>query len=161
MGLILLGLAESSIQLVPDGTLFLHIVIVMLMVGALNRGLFRPINRILEERDRGTRGRLEEARQMLVSIDELLTRYERTLRDARAEGYRLMELERREAMRERGSQIESVREEIETLVARRKQEIRRQAEDARGALALEARRMGLELGSRILGRPTSEVKEIS
>jgi F0F1-type ATP synthase membrane subunit b/b' len=42
--------AENSIQLVPDGTLFLHIIIILLMVFVLNATLFKPINRILEER---------------------------------------------------------------------------------------------------------------
>lgn len=156
MGFFLLGLAEGSIQLVPDGTLLLHIALVVLMVVALNRTLLTPINRILAERDRGTRGRLEEASRILAGIDEHVTRYERTLREARTEGYRLMELQRREAVREREGQIQSLKEETAQLVASRKEQIGRQAEAAREVLALEAQRLGLEIGSQILGRPSSE-----
>ena len=87
MGSALLALAESSIQLVPDGTLLLHGLIILIMVAVLNVTLFKPINRILEERDQQTRGRLEEARLTLNEIDKKLKDYERALREARAEGY--------------------------------------------------------------------------
>jgi len=43
-----LGFAENSIQLVPDGTLLLHILIILVMVYVLNATLFKPINRILQ-----------------------------------------------------------------------------------------------------------------
>jgi len=38
-----LGLAENSIQLVPDGTLILHVLIILVMVYVLNATLFKPI----------------------------------------------------------------------------------------------------------------------
>ncbi len=62
--MIFLAFAENSIQLVPDGTLFLHIAIILVMVFVLNHTLFKPINRILEERERRTRGRTGEAREI-------------------------------------------------------------------------------------------------
>ena len=60
-----LAFAENSIQLVPDGTLILHIVIILVMVFVLNATLFKPINRILEEREKRTRGRSGEAQDIL------------------------------------------------------------------------------------------------
>jgi hypothetical protein len=45
-----LGFAENSIQLVPDGTLLLHVLIILVMVYVLNATLFKPINLILEAR---------------------------------------------------------------------------------------------------------------
>ena len=59
--MILLGLAGNSIQLVPDGTLFLHILIIVLMIYILNATLFRPVNKILAERERRPRGGTGEA----------------------------------------------------------------------------------------------------
>src|ERR671916_1545868 len=97
----LLAFAENSIQLVPDGTLFLHIIIILVMVFVLNATLFKPINRILEERERRTRGRSGEAKGIIRDVEDKLASYERALREARSEGYRLMEQVRAEAMRER------------------------------------------------------------
>ena len=43
-------LLETSIQLVPDGTLLFHLFLVVVMVFVVNRTLLGPINRILAER---------------------------------------------------------------------------------------------------------------
>jgi len=155
MGSVLFALAESSIQLVPDGTLVVHGLIILIMVAVLNLTLFKPINRILEERDRQTRGRLEEARLTLKQIDKKLKEYERTLREARAEGYHLLEQQRVEALRQREARLSSVKEEVGNFLAAQKRGIAQQADDARSMLLSEARRLALEIGSRILGRPVT------
>jgi F-type H+-transporting ATPase subunit b len=148
--------AENSIQLVPDGTLFLHIVIILLMVFILNATLFKPINRILEERERRTRGRSGEAQDILQRVEEKVIQYERTLREARAEGYRLMEQERDTAMNERQARLGAVRDEVNHSVAEEKKAIHGQVEEARATLEQEARRLAAEIGSQILHRPISE-----
>ena len=54
-------LAETSIQLVPDGTLLLHLLMVGIMVAVLNRTLLKPINQTLSEREKQIAGRLKES----------------------------------------------------------------------------------------------------
>jgi len=154
--MILLALAENSIQLVPDGTLLLHIVIIVVMVLILNLTLFQPINRILEQRELQTSGRLSEAHATLAKVREKLEWYERELREARAEGYRLLEQERLEALHERAQLIAVLKEEIGTQLGVQKAMLTSQAEDVRRTLGIEARRIGTEIGLRILGRPVSE-----
>jgi F0F1-type ATP synthase membrane subunit b/b' len=51
---LVLGFAENSIQLVPDGTLILHVIIILVMVYVLNATLYKPINKILESREKRT-----------------------------------------------------------------------------------------------------------
>src|SRR3954471_15385234 len=133
--MISVAFAENSIQLVPDGTLILHIAIILVMVFVLNATLFKPINRILEERERRTRGRSGEAQDILRRVEENLAHYEGSLREARAEGYRLMERQRAEAMSERQGRLNAVREEINLLIVEQKNIIRAQAEEARATLA--------------------------
>lgn len=151
-----LAFAENSIQLVPDGTLILHIVIILVMVFVLNATLFKPINRILEEREKRTRGRSGEAHDILRRVDEKLTHYENTLREARAEGYRLMEQERATAMNERQAKLSAVREEINKLIAEEKDSIHAQAEEALVTLEQDARRIAADISAQILHRPISD-----
>lgn len=159
MAFILLSFAGNSIQLVPDGSLILHGAMIILMVVVLNLTLFRPINRILEERSERTEGLVGEARQTLKSVDESLRQYEQTLRGARAEGYHLLELQRLEAIRERERQLASAKEVLGEQTAAAKQDLKAQAEDARTTLGKEAQKMALKISAQILGRPVNRAGE--
>ncbi len=148
---IFLAFAES-IQLVPDGTLFLHIAIIILMVFVLNRILFRPVGGILNERERRTKGSSGEAQGILRSVDERLAHYEQTLRAARTESYRLLEEQRAEALRLRQQKLASARESLEGDISREKSQISVQTEAARIELEEEARRIASNIRNQILGR---------
>ncbi len=151
-----LSFAES-IQLVPDGTLFVHIGIILLMVFILNRTLFRPVNSVLEERGRRTHGRSDEARKTIERVQESALRYERMLREARVESYHLMERQRAEAMAERQGQIALVREEVSGSIEEEKRSISEQTAQARATLEGEARRVAASVSAQILGRSVGSV----
>jgi F-type H+-transporting ATPase subunit b len=153
MTLPLLGFAESSIQLVPDGTLFFHLALIIAMVALLNATLLKPINRILEERERLTKGRLSEAQRTLLTVNEKLAEYERRLREARAEGYALMERERAVISEERLRKLAEVKSEMARLLAAEKEKLKVEGAQVRGKLAVDARAIALEIGRQILRRP--------
>jgi len=151
-----LGLAENSIQLVPDGTLILHVLIILVMVYVLNATLLKPVNRILEVRDKRTKGRLSEAQQILSDVSEKFREYERTLRQARGQAYAFAEKERAGAMQERQVKLNEMRERLAESIKREKEGIKRQSEEARATLEVESRRLAREIGSRVLHRSLSD-----
>lgn len=148
--MITLAFAES-IQLVPDGTLVLHIAIIITMIFILNVILYKPISRIINERENRTRGRLGEAREIIRQVGDSLVRYENTLRQARAEGYRLLEKQQSEASGERQQKLATVRKEVEKQLGEQKNKIQMEAEDARTKLVEEARQIAGSISSQILG----------
>jgi F-type H+-transporting ATPase subunit b len=154
--MIILGLAGNSIQLVPDGTLFLHIAIIVFMIYVLNATLFRPVNRVLAEREQRTRGGTGEAQDILQRVASSMNRYERSLRDARTEGYRLLEQERAAALLERQNQLNSLRAEIEASTEEQKSLLKTQSEQARATLEEDARRIASEISRQILNRPSHD-----
>lgn len=149
----LLGFGESSIQLVPDGSLLFHLAIIIVMVALLNATLLKPINRILEERERRTKGRLSEAQGTLLTVNEKLLEYGRRLREARAEGYALMERERGIISDERQRKLAEVKSEIAHLVSAEREKLKMEGAQVRGKLAVDARGIALEIGRHILRRP--------
>lgn len=153
-----LGLAENPIQLVPDGTLILHVLIILVMVYVLNATLFKPINKILAARDQRTRGRLSEAQEILKNVSEQLANYERQLRQARGEAYAFSESERAEAMQERQSKLNEMRQQLSESIAQEKKAIAQQADEARGTLKVESRRLAREIGARVLSRPITDAE---
>ena len=153
-----LGLAENSIQLVPDGTLILHVLIILVMVYVLNATLFKPINKILAARDQRTRGRLSEAQEILKSVSEQLANYERQLRQARGEAYAFSESERGAAMQERQNKLNEMRAHLAESIAQQKEAIQKQADEARGTLDVESRGLAREIGARVLSRPLTDAE---
>lgn len=149
----LFALAGGAIQLVPDGTIVFHLLLIIVMVVLLNATLLRPINQILEARERQTKGRLSEAQRILEGVDERVAHYEAQLRQARGEAYSLMQEERVGASAERERKLGEVRTEVGRRVADEKAKLHESAEDAKGTLTSEARNIALDIGRRILGRP--------
>ena len=147
-------LAEASIQLVPDGTLLLHLFMVVVMVFILNRTLLKPINRILAERERQVEGRLSEAKMMAAETEEKLKRYNEALHEARVDGYKLLEKERAEGVKQKDEALRLYRDEMSQEVAARIETTRRQEESVRKELEAQAGAISSLISSKILRRPT-------
>ncbi len=145
-----LAFAGNSIQLVPDGTLLFHLVLIVAMVALLNATLLKPINRILEERERRTKGRLGEASETLRLVEEKMRTYEAQLRSARTEGYAAIERERATLSKERERKIGEVKGEIGTWVTQAKEQIEASSIDVRKALGITAQERAREISQQIL-----------
>lgn len=143
-------LAFQQVSLVPDGTIFIHIALILIMIWVLNRTLFRPINRVLDSRAQKTGGRSSEAQEILKSVSEKQLRYDEAMREARGEGYELIEKERANAVAERQTKVGAVKEEVAQFVAQESQELESQTVTARSAIAADAERMAERITSSIL-----------
>ncbi len=146
-------LAETSIQLVPDGTLLLHLVFVVVMVVVLNRTLLKPINQILIEREKQITGRLREAEAMAAESQEKIKKYNDTLREARTAGYKLLEKERAEGLKEKEQKLRQSRDELSKEVAAQIDQIRQQEQTVKRELEGQAATIGNLISSQILRRP--------
>ena len=145
----LLAFAES-IQLFPDGTLFIHIALILIMIWILNRTFFRPINRVIESREkqRGSHG--SEAEGILSDVTEKQTRYNRELLAARSEGYELIEKERSAAVQTRQQRIAEAKDATAQSLSAGKGQIEQEAAAARSVIAKEAEVMADKISSNIL-----------
>ena len=146
-------LAEASIQLVPDGTLLLHLLLVVVMVVVLNRTLLKPINHILSERERQVTGRLREAEALTAESEEKVKNYNNTLREARTAGYKLLEKERTEGLKEKEQKIRQYRDELSRQVDTQLEQTRKQEQAVKGELEAQAATIGSLISSQILRRP--------
>lgn len=124
-------LAETSIQLVPDGTILFHIALILVMIGVLNRTLFQPINRILAEREKKGSGTLAQAEEIESQVRLGNKQYSDALRTARASGYKLMEERRGEGLRDREVRLAALKKEIEAQLLRERSHIESQSNEAR------------------------------
>ncbi len=130
--------------------MFIHIALILLMIWVLNRTFFRPINRILEARERNKGGRSGEAQDILKQVEGKQARYSQAMLQARSEGYGLIEKERNAAVLHRQEKINNVKEEITKKVAQEKEELERQTAEVRTVIAAEAEQMAEKISSNLL-----------
>lgn len=143
-------LAFQAVQLVPDGSIFIHIALILIMIWILNRTFFRPINRIIESREKHKGGRFGEAANILAEVGEKQKKYNQALLEARSKGYELIETERAEAVSSREQAIGAVKAETAQIFAQEKAELEKQTVAARSTIAAEAEQMADRISSSIL-----------
>lgn len=145
----LLAFAES-IQLFPDGTLFIHIALILIMIWALNRTFFKPINAVIEKRSRQKVGRGGEAEEILEDVSAKRKKYESEMLAARAESYEIIEKERFAAVEQRQKKISDARADAAALIAAEKESLRNAVAEAKVEIALEADKLAENISSNIL-----------
>jgi F0F1-type ATP synthase membrane subunit b/b' len=148
--MVLLAFAESAaVQLIPDGTIFIHIALILLMIFILNRTFFRPINRIIEAREKNKVGG-SESENLLREVAEKETKYNEAMRDARSRGYELIEQERSTALSQKQTTVSMAREESQATLTEELSQLDKQTTEARAAIASEAEKMAEKISSNIL-----------
>jgi len=135
-----------------DWSIIPAIFIFILTIIALNYLLFRPILRVQAERERRTTGLLSQTRQDLDHHLRLFDQYQATIRNARMEGYRLVEKSRSEALQFRNLTLEKARDRAEQSTHEGRESIRRQVVEAKGRLAGDAQEIARQIASAILQR---------
>ena len=89
---------------------------------------------------------------MAAETDEKLKQYSATLREARTEGYRLLEKERTAAIKAKDEKIRLYREEMSKTVAAQVANTRQQEEKVRAELESQAAVIGDLISSQIIRR---------
>lgn len=151
--LAMIVLAEGGSNIIkPNFSLVIILVLFVIFVFLMSRLLFKPIGRVLDERELLTEGATAEARAASRHYKSRLADYEASMRQARAESYRQLEERRALALEERNRLIEQVREQAAVDIERAKEEIRQQTSQARAALEVESRQIAERISRTLLGR---------
>ncbi|NNF00148.1 MAG: hypothetical protein HKN25_14100 [Pyrinomonadaceae bacterium] len=145
----MLAFAEN-IQLVPDGTILIHIAMILVMIWILNRTFFRPINRIIEAREKNKGGHSTEAKSILQDVSSKESEYAQGLLEARNEGYELIESGRKEAIAKKNAKVESAKKEVAQFVETENSELDKQIAEAENLISEEAKKMADQISSNIL-----------
>ncbi|MDQ3211350.1 MAG: ATP synthase F0 subunit B [Acidobacteriota bacterium] len=141
--------------MLPDLSVFWVIFFVLLLTALLNRLLFKPVLRVMEERERAIRSARELADRSADNARLASAEFEKKTAEARAELYRQMDEMRRAAMTERADIMTRTRAEAESEIAAATAKLTAEAEEARRRLSTEADALGAAVAERILGRKAS------
>jgi len=126
---------------------------VIFLTVVLNQFLFKPLRRIIDERERRTkdaRGELDEAGAVQAQrLDEIESR----LKEARREAYDIRDAAQRAGRAQRDERMAEARHEAHKIVEQARDEIAADLEVARKDLEAEAERLSQMIAERVLGRP--------
>lgn len=153
MSFAVLLLAENILAI--DGSFLFIFISIFLLIFILNATLFRPINQVLENREKMSGGTSHEARDLIKEYDKKVMRYEDGIRNARHEAYQYAEAQRREALADRQDLIAQAKAEATAHIEAAKQDMAQQAATARASLAAEANTMAAKISASLLHRPVN------
>jgi len=147
-----LAFEGGSSLISPDGSLVIAFLIFLLFCVVMNRLLFKPIGRVLDQRSRMTDGARAEARAAEQTYENRVTEYEATLRQAKGESYRFQEQQRVTALHDRTVLLEQAKETATKTVEEAKSELAVQVVGLRSSLKEESREIAAEITKSVLGR---------
>ncbi len=163
LGVVLLMLAAATpaaasgdLVIFPEPkTLITLIIAFVILIFPLNTLIFKPLFRVIDERDAKITGATQEANQLVGRADELTAEYRSGVRAARddAETGRKQQLEA--ARSEQNSITGAARAECEDEIVRARSEIEASLGEARTTLEAASRDLARVAAERILGRPLS------
>ncbi len=126
------------------------IIFVFIIFLVLDRVLFRPLTRVLEERDRMTRGAVERAAKHTEQAEAKTADYDRALQQVQQEIYRRREVSRRQALAQRDEILKQARRRAEDMVSEEREGIARNVEAVKGELSAETQALARQISQTVL-----------
>jgi len=147
--------ASTNLELVPDffGILPLLILFFVLLMFPANALLFKPIFRVLDEREKRTNGTRQRAEKIMRDAEETLANYERAVRDVRDEAERDRKSNVATARTENASVTAEARSQAQAEAERAGRELAAALEESRVVMREQAESIAAEAAARVLGRP--------
>src|SRR5580698_1153665 len=114
--------------------------------------LFKPLNKVLKQRDDLTAGARKAAESSLAAAERKTAEYEAKLRDARAEVYQEQEKMRAGWLEDQAAQLTKAREKAEASVKQARSAIDSEAAAARQGLLETSAALGDQIASALLAK---------
>lgn len=141
--------------MIPDLSVLWIIVTVLVLVAVLNGFLFKPILRVMRQREGAIQSARELAKESAAKAEAAAAAVEAKIAAARGEIYREMDEQRREALEWRTVLLADTKHEAEASLARATSALKEQADRARAELAQDAGVIADAIIERVLGRRAS------
>lgn len=143
----------SNVALISiNETLVVQLISFLIFLFIINRVMFRPLRRTMQEREQYVEG-------IRVDIQEAEKKLQQTMQDARDEdeavrkaGLQMINEMEKQGSEEAGRIIAKVREEIVGMGDKARQEIDAQIADARKTIVAEADKLSLNVMEKVLNR---------
>nr|YP_010336957.1 ATP synthase CFO B' subunit subunit II [Madagascaria erythrocladioides]QUE28991.1 AtpG [Madagascaria erythrocladioides]UNJ16542.1 ATP synthase CFO B' subunit subunit II [Madagascaria erythrocladioides] len=150
-------LAVESVEEAKKGGLFdfnatlpLMVIQFLVLMVVLNIIFYKPISKVLDEREEYIRTSLTDASQKLLKADELASRYEQDLAIARKEAQSIISESKKEAQQIVTTKLQEAQKEAENLVVSASAQLNTQKENALKTLENQVDILSDQIKSKLL-----------
>lgn len=130
---------------------FVLLVNFLILLYVLNIILFKPVLRVLKERDASVKDYLNAAREMEQKREEAIAKMNQELQAARIRAREIFEGIRKEGLEKQRLLLEEANKEAIEMIGKAKEEIRIKAEKARQELRSDVDRFSDEIVRKLVG----------
>ncbi len=139
-------------MLTLDLTTIYQIIGFFVLLIILNRLLFKPLLKVMEERERHTGGTVKEAEEIEKEIKEGLAAYEKKLLEARVKGGEVRQKLKEEALAEEKKLLEAAGAEASKELSLMRDKITAEKDSAITKLTAETKSISREIAGRLIER---------
>jgi F-type H+-transporting ATPase subunit b len=135
-----------------DLSFVVQVINFLLLLLILNIFLYKPIRKVLSDREAELTGAREKAAAVDSDVAEKMAQYEARLREMKGKGFEEREALKKEAQAEEARLLDAARSDASGTLSAIKQKVAAEAADARKALQEQAKGLSLEICEKVLGR---------
>jgi len=148
--------AADGLNLVPRGDLLVLLIVgFVVLVWPVNALIFKPLFRVLDEREQRIAGARERASTLDGEANELLERYQEAIREVREESEHRRHSELEAARSEQTSRSDQARQDARGVLEQGRTELDGWLATARGELENNSEPLARTAAERVLGRSLS------
>jgi F-type H+-transporting ATPase subunit b len=140
------------LEIPPNGTFFVQILIFLVLWFALKRLWFDPALHVMHERSKRSEGAVAEARAIQAEAERLRAEHAAALDSARAEAHRETQEVLRVAEAEQKRLVAEAREEAQRTLGEVRARIAEDVTEARRGLREQSGQIAREVAQKVLGR---------
>ncbi len=138
--------------MLPNLSVVAVIAAVLLLAVVLDRVLFKPLVRVMREREAAVKSAIQLAETAAEKARSAAAEFDGKLAAARTELYKQMDDRRKVADGYRGELMTKTREEVDAALAAARAQLEEQTAQARVRLEHDADQLGKEIAAKVLGR---------
>ena len=138
--------AQTGVQIV------MQIFAVLIICGILTKVLYKPVKNFMAERSAKIAGQLEDAKQGVISANELKAEYESKVKDINNEKIQLLDDARREANERREKLMEEAKTEANELKLRTAKDIDAEKQRAKDEVFQAIVDLSTDMASKLLSQ---------
>lgn len=135
-----------------DLTFIIQIVNFFILMFVLNVFLFKPVRKVLADRDQELSSARKKAADVDSDVQEKMALYEARLREVKTRAHDERSVMIKDAQAEEAATLEGARKEASNALGSIKSKIAQEAADAKNLLREQARALSLEICEKVLGR---------